>query len=312
MVRSGVMIQPKVIFGIPFSDIAIGLRKRWIPFKVRMKIVAMLIYMAHGDISKLGINPPARRTHPTLSENLVMNIEYNRITVKPAITNIDGKTLTFADDTQEDFDVLVGATGYKVHLPFVSPELVPVAGNHVDLYKRIFVPRWPGLCFVGMLNPLATLNRIFEEQSKLLVAYIRGEVTLPAPGAMLADIDKKNERSRAIYTDAPRHEMEEPDFGYVEELHAVLRDGSTGAPQGGLPQRLSDQLRRFCWLAAWADAHHWSLRGKPHHRRVAPELEPTSLGASDGGPRTRLVIERIEVLCRRFSVSTRSRASSNE
>jgi dimethylaniline monooxygenase (N-oxide forming) len=222
--RSGVVIQPKVVFGVAWSDIAIGLRKRWIPTWLRNRIMRGLIFMVYGDIERLGISKPNGKTHPTLSESIISHIEYNRVGVKPGITEINGQKLTFADGTTEEFDVLIGATGYRVYVPFVGQDIVPIQGNHVDLYKRIFVPDWAGLYFVGMLNPLSTLNRIFEEQSDLLVRCIRGEVDMPSAETMWADIHAKNARSAAIYTDSPRHEMEEPDFNYVAELHA-LRDG---------------------------------------------------------------------------------------
>jgi cation diffusion facilitator CzcD-associated flavoprotein CzcO len=238
VVRSGVIIQPKVLFGVPFSDIAIGLRKWWIPAGLRAKIMSWLVFTAHGDLRKLGIPSPEKRTHPTLSESIVMDIEYNRVSVKPDITEIHGQKLTFADGTTEEFDVLVGATGYKVHLPFLSDDVVPVTGNHVDLYKRIFVPDWPGLCFIGMLNPVGTLNRIFEEQSQVVAGYLRGQLALPATEEMAADIAEKNRRSAAVYTDAPRHEMEEPDFRYVDELHQLARAGAAragGRAEAGQP-----------------------------------------------------------------------------
>jgi dimethylaniline monooxygenase (N-oxide forming) len=266
--RSGAIIQPKVIFGIPFSDIAIGLRRRWIPARLRAKMVELLIYTAHGDTRKLGIQRPDRATHPTLSENLVMNIEYNRITVKPGITDIDGKTITFADGTKEEFDVLVGATGYKVHLPFIGPDVLPVKGNHVDLYKRIFAPTWPGLCFVGMLNPRGTLNRIFEEQSALLIRYLRGEVTLPSRAEMETDIAEKNRLSWAMYTAAPRHEMEEPDMGYVEELHRLVRDGELRARyNGNLPPWLQSPWGRALFGRAsrpWTRLPMGGQQSDPH------------------------------------------------
>jgi dimethylaniline monooxygenase (N-oxide forming) len=229
VVRSGVIIQPKVLFGKPFSDIAIGLRKWWIPARLRARIMSWLVFTAHGDLRKIGIPTPSKRTHPTLSESIVMDIEYNRVTVKPDIKEIHGQKLTFEDGTTEEFDVLIGATGYKVDLPFLSPDVLPVTGNHVDLYKRIFVPGWPGLCFIGMLNPVGTLSRIFEEQSKVVASYIRGDLALPARQEMEADIAEKNQRSAAIYTDAPRHEMEEPDFHYVDELHRFARAGTARA-----------------------------------------------------------------------------------
>lgn len=251
VIRSGVVIQPKVLFGIAFSDIAISLRRRWIPAWLRNRLIKAVVYTAHGNLNRLGIPAPRARTHPTLSESIVADIEYNRVAVKPAITAIDGTKVTFADGTTEEFDVLFGATGYLVSLPFVPNDVVPVEGNHVDLYKRIFSPDWPGLFFVGMLNPLGTLNRIFEEQSRLIALHLAGRVALPSSAVMRADIRAKNERSAAIYTDSPRHEMEEPDFGYVEELHAL----STGRPTGRRARRGAPSLAEaFDELAAGARA----------------------------------------------------------
>ncbi|GAA1867085.1 NAD(P)-binding domain-containing protein [Pseudonocardia ailaonensis] len=236
--RSGVVIQPKVVFGVPFPDIAIGLRARpWIPAWIRNRILRTLVSLAHGNQRRLGFLPPTARTHPTSSEAIVAHIEFNRVAVKPGITAVDGKTLTFADGSQEDFDVLVGATGYRVHLPFLSPEVLPVEGNHVDLYKRIFVPGRPGLYFIGMLNPLTSLNAIFERQAHLVARCVAGEVTLPDEGAMRADIARKKALSAAIFTDSPRHELEEPDTGYVEELRDLVKRGSRSAP-GSLATRL--------------------------------------------------------------------------
>lgn len=177
-----------------------------------------------------------------------MDIEYNRVFVKPDIAEINGQRISFADGTTEEFDVLVGATGYKVYLPFVSPDIVPVTGNHVDLYKRIFVPRWPGLYFIGMLNPVGTLSHIFEEQSRLVARYISGELTLPSRAVMESDIAEKNRRSAAVYTSAPRHEMEEPDFRYVDELHELERAAPARARRGAsgpvvVDERLSGHAR---------------------------------------------------------------------
>lgn len=242
--RSGAIIQPKVVFGIAWSDIAISLRKRWIPNFVRNRIMSALIFMVHGDLRRLGIARPTGKTHPTLAESIIADIEYNRVAVKPGIEKIEGKKLTFADGTSEEFDVLVGATGYKVYLPFVDESIVPINGNHVDLFKRIFVPDWGGLYFVGMLNPLSTLNRIFEEQAELLVEVVAGKVPLPSSREMWADIDAKNQLSAKIYTDSPRHEMEEPDFLYVEELHS-LRRGELGRidRQGGVVNKVRELVK---------------------------------------------------------------------
>jgi dimethylaniline monooxygenase (N-oxide forming) len=231
--RSGAIIQPKVLFGTPFTDIGLALRKWWIPYKVRARLLSWVVYTAHGDLSRFGIAKPTAKTHPTLSEAVVSHMEYNRITAKPGIKAIAGKRITFADGTAEEFDVLFGATGYDVHLPFLAPEIVPVDGNRVNLYRRIFVPDWPGLCFVGMLNPISTLNRIFEGQSKMLVQYISGEIALPAAEEMREEIREKNAANDRTYVSSARHEMEEPDIGYLESLEQLVADGTVRRHHGG-------------------------------------------------------------------------------
>jgi dimethylaniline monooxygenase (N-oxide forming) len=122
-----------------------------------------------------------------------------------------------------------------VHLPFIDPEIVPIMGNHVDLYKRIFVPGWPGLCFVRMLNPTTTLNRVFEEQSKVLVHYLRGELDLPSKQQQLDDIAHKNKVIGSVFETSPRHELEELDWGYFDELRRVVEDGHLRRSYGRVP-----------------------------------------------------------------------------
>jgi dimethylaniline monooxygenase (N-oxide forming) len=261
--RSGVVIQPKVVFGVPFSDIAIWMReRRWLPNRIRTRLLSTLIFLAHGDQRRLGLRKPKARHHPTSSESIVSHIEFNRVAVKPGITKVSGNSLTFADGSEEDFDVLVAATGYKVTLPFLSNDVVPIKGNHVDLYKRIFPPRWPGLYFVGMLNPLTALNAIFEEQAKVIAQHLGGSLRLPSIGEMTADIERKRALAASLYTESPRHELEEPDAGYVSELRHLVASsgGSTRGMTSGWPF-----LKSLQWLA-------WGVR-----RRSAEHDTPSGV-----------------------------------
>ena len=233
--RSGIVIIPRVIAGIPFADIAVALRRKWIPEWLRARVVRAIIFTAHGDLTRLGFQRPHKKVHPTFSESIIMNIQFNRITVKPDIVAINGsRRHIFADGTREPFDVLIGATGYKVHLPFLAPDVLPIQSNHVDLYKRIFVPGWPGLTFVGMINPLVDArNRIFHEQSRAIAQYYRGDVTLPGARAMQEDVERKNRRTATAFTSSPRHELEEPDFNYVDELRVSPSRGKDSSATSG-------------------------------------------------------------------------------
>lgn len=249
--RSGVRIQPKVVFGVPYPDLSIGLRKPWVPAAVRSRALKAATYLAHGDQERLGFGAPSALVHPTSSESIVADIEFNRITVKPGITAIEGKTLTFEDGTQKDFDVLVAATGYRVHLPFLDPKVIPIVGNRVDLYRRIFAVDRPGLYFVGMMNPLLAYCQVFEAQSKTIVQAVDGNLPLPSRAEMLADIERLRKIRHELYSESPRHDLEDPDVLYPYTLAAFRRERAIRARHGGsLPVWLQSSVAQKAYVAA--------------------------------------------------------------
>jgi cation diffusion facilitator CzcD-associated flavoprotein CzcO len=224
--RSGVMIAPKLIFGRPFTDVTMKLYRRWMPDRLRRRLIALLVYLVHGRMTDLGFRPLTRRAHPTTSAVLIQHIAYRRVTVKQGIERIEGKRIFFADGTSEEFDVLIAATGYLIDLPFIPPSVVPVENNAVDLYKRICAPGWPGLYFVGLLNSTANaLNQIFEYQSRWICALERGDAILPSVDEMRADIEAKKQYIRRHFNESPRHTIEEESFYYLIDLDKRTKKG---------------------------------------------------------------------------------------
>lgn len=218
--RSGVMIAPKLIFGHPFTDVTLNLYKRWIPDWLRRRLITALVHLVHGRMTELGFKPLTKRTHPTSSAVVVQHIAYRRIVVKQGIQRIDGNRITFSDGTSDEFDVLIGATGYLIDLPFIQPSMVPVKDNSVDLYKRICPPGWNGLYFIGMLNSTSNaLNEIFEYQSRWVCAIENGHVRLPQIDEMRADIEIKKRLIKKYFNDSPRHTIEEETFYYLRDLN---------------------------------------------------------------------------------------------
>ncbi|MGE0153510.1 MAG: flavin-containing monooxygenase [Reyranellaceae bacterium] len=229
--RSGVMIAPKLIFGRPFTDLTMKLYRRWIPDWLRRKLISFLVYLVHGRMTDLGFRPLTRRAHPTTSAVLIQHIAYRRVTVKQGIQRIDGKRIHFSDGTDEEFDVMIAATGYLIDLPFIPPSIVPVEDNAVDLYKRVCAPGWNGLYFVGLLNSTAnSLNQIFEYQSRWICALEKGEATLPPVEEMRADIVAKKEYIKRYFNESPRHTIEEESFFYLIDLDRRTPKGRRSKP----------------------------------------------------------------------------------
>src|SRR5690606_18277557 len=120
---------PKLIFGVPFTDITMKLFRWWIPRWVRDRIIAFLVTLVHGRMTQFGFRPVTKKDHTTSSAVVMSHIAYQRIVVKNEISAIDGQRITFSDGTTETFDVLIGATGYITDLPFIPPNVLTVENN---------------------------------------------------------------------------------------------------------------------------------------------------------------------------------------
>ena len=235
--RTGVVIAPKLVFGIPLTDISEMLNRPWVPAKLRQRILTTLIRMVHGNMKDYGFKPVTKPVHPTSSGSVINDIAYNRISVKQGIDRVDGTTIHFVDGTQETFDVLIGATGYIIDLPFISSDIVPVTEGAVDLYKRIVSPEWPGLYFIGFIQPNTGLLRAFETQCRWLVEYVSGRSSLPTPKEMWADIAAKNAWVERTFHESPRHRLEEEFTLYAAELRRDAQQGKQ-RPKIQLPSML--------------------------------------------------------------------------
>jgi dimethylaniline monooxygenase (N-oxide forming) len=216
--RSGVMIQPKMIFGIPFTDITLKLFKPWIPPKVRKTILAFLVRLVHGRMEQYGFRPVTERVHTTSNAVFMHHVAYNRVRIKHEIQRIEGKRIFFSDGTSEEFDVIIGATGYTFDLPFIASDIVEVKANKMNLYKRIVPPAHRGLYFLGFIQPTTALNLSFEHQARWIVALEEGKITLPDADSMREAIADKAAWVKKTFKDTPRHQIEEDHPEYFAEL----------------------------------------------------------------------------------------------
>lgn len=216
--RSGVMIGPKIIFGIPFTDLTMKLYRPWIPDRLRRALIRWLVHVVHGPMTSLGFKALDRRAHPTTSAVVTSHIAYRRILVKLGIDRIEGQRIIFADGSSDEFDVLIAATGYLIDLPFLPQEVLAVNDNSVDLYRRIVPPGWAGLYFAGFFNTTTALNYVFEHQARWVCKIETGRRRLPPVRTMLKAVDEKKAWIARFYKDSVRHTIEEEHMYYVNEL----------------------------------------------------------------------------------------------
>ena len=221
--RSGVVILPKLMFGRAFTDITAQIQRPWIPRRLRQKLVRLLVWLVHGDMTRLGFRPATELSHVTSNATVVTDIAYRRIEVKQGITAVEGTTLRFADGSAESFDVLIAATGYAIDLDFIPGDILQVQDNELDLYMRIVPPGATNLFFNGFFNTDTALNMVFEHQARWVREFLLGNAVLPEPAEMRQAIAERRAWYASQYKHTARHTIEEEHVRYLTDLRRTLK-----------------------------------------------------------------------------------------
>jgi dimethylaniline monooxygenase (N-oxide forming) len=219
--RRGAYVLPKYLKGKPTNDLA----GKWItrlPLSAQRWLTASAIKVAIGEMTDYGLPKPDHKifeAHPTLSAELLSRLGHGAITVKPNIDRFSGgRRVRFADGSEEEIDLVVYCTGYKITFPFFDPQLVSAPENRLSLYRRVASIEHPGLFFIGFIQPLGAIMPIAEAQSEWIADLLAGRGTLPPPAAMREDVAKEERRMRKRYVASKRHTIQVDFHPYLREI----------------------------------------------------------------------------------------------
>ncbi|WP_310541458.1 NAD(P)-binding domain-containing protein [Phenylobacterium sp.] len=242
--RRGVWVLPKYMNGKPADKSAMP---TWMPRKLGLSMARKMIKKTLGNMEDYGLPKPDHEpleAHPSVSGEFLTRAGCGDIRFKPAIKALEGKRVRFADDTVEDVDAIVFATGYDMRFPFFDdPDLVPDADHRLPLFKRMMKPGVPNLFYMALAQPLPTLVNFAEQQSKLAAAYLAGRYMPPSAAQMARTIVKDEQTHLGQYYQAKRHTIQ-VDFGiYVDDLHREIERGARRAKAAGNPLPVPGRAR---------------------------------------------------------------------
>jgi cation diffusion facilitator CzcD-associated flavoprotein CzcO len=232
--RRGVWVMPKYMNGKPADKAAMP---AWMPRKLGLSLARKAIKKSLGNMEDYGLPKPDHEpleAHPSVSGEFLTRVGCGDVKFKPAIKALEGKQVRFTDDSVEDVDVIVFATGYDMRFPFFSdPELVPDADHRLPLFKRMMNPDIPNLFYMALAQPLPTLVNFAEQQAKLVAAYLAGKYLPPSPDEMRRVIAKDEETHLGQYYQAKRHTIQ-VDFNlYCADLTKEIAKGEKRAQAAG-------------------------------------------------------------------------------
>jgi hypothetical protein len=125
---------------------------------------------------------------PVISDELPALLARGEVGVRAEISRMDGRRVLFNDGSHGEFDLVVAATGYRLHYPFLRAELLNWQGTAPRLYLNVFPPHYQRLSVLGMLDGFGLGWRDREAQAELVARYLAAQVHQPA---LAADFERR-------------------------------------------------------------------------------------------------------------------------
>lgn len=183
-VRRGIWIFPKTFMGKPLS----AFQKIKLPVWVKKRIGKLMLKMAIGNPQEYGLPKPeidVFSRHPTIDTDTLIHIKNGRITVKGGIKEFAGKNVHFLDDSIEEVDLVVFATGFHVDFPFLPKALCRVEESTVKVYGYGMYEDYKGLYIVGWFQPRGGVGSLIGPYSDLLAEWIKVQDRIDVPIGMV-------------------------------------------------------------------------------------------------------------------------------
>jgi thioredoxin reductase len=219
--RRGAYVLPKYLNGKPIDETATPLISR-LPMPVQRFFSMRMLGVAAGDMTAYGLPKPDHKlfeAHPTVSSELLPRLGHGDIDVKPNIDRFSGdRTIRFVDGSEEEIDLVVYCTGYKMTFPFFDPEVFSAPDNRLPLFRRVASVERPGLYLIGFIQPLGPIMPLAEAQAEWVADLLDGRATLPGATEMRRQIATEEEKMRKRFVASKRHTVEVDFHPYLREI----------------------------------------------------------------------------------------------
>jgi hypothetical protein len=148
-----------------------------LPMWLKRKVDGMILKWFVGDPQKYGFPKPdyaLYESHPVVNSLILFHAGHGDLKVRPDIDHLDGKTVHFADGTQAEYDMILTATGYRLHYPFIEDTLLNWQGDAPHLFLNTMHPDRDDLFVLGMVEASGLGWQGRHEQAEMVARYIKG------------------------------------------------------------------------------------------------------------------------------------------
>ncbi len=172
--RRGYHFVPKYVFGKPADTVGGAIR---LPMWLKRRVDGTILRWFVGDPRKYGFPKPDHalyESHPIVNSLILFHAGHGDVGVRPDVGRFDGRTVHFKDGTSGDYDIVVAATGYKLHYPFIDRALLNWQGDAPHLFLNCMHPERDDLFVMGMVEASGLGWQGRHEQAEMVARYLSG------------------------------------------------------------------------------------------------------------------------------------------
>ncbi len=196
VVRRGYYFLPKFVMGKAIDTIGGKIK---LPNKLKQFIDGLIVKILVGKPSDYGLPNPEYKmyeSHPVVNSLVLHHIGHGDIGVKPGIKTSLMNSITFEDQSQAEYDLILEATGYELDYNFISPSLLNWTGSAPQLYLNVFHPERNDVFLMGMVEAAGLGWQGRDDQAHLVALYIKRLLEGDKKAAQFNQIKRKQSKNR--------------------------------------------------------------------------------------------------------------------
>jgi uncharacterized NAD(P)/FAD-binding protein YdhS len=221
--REGTYFIPRNMLGRPLDTVYVFWRSK-IPRPLLQSALKLWLRLAIGRWEDYGLQAPTDAPlvkHPTVNSSVLGALRHGRLVARRGIDRYDGRTVRFTDGTQEEFDAIIMATGFRASFPFLSEQVADWDMTKTPpLYLKMMHPTIPSLFFIGLFQPIGCIWRLADYQARIAALQISGR--LQRPSDIGARIRHEVAHPHGRFDPSPRHAIEVDYHVFRRELLGEL------------------------------------------------------------------------------------------
>ncbi|AWL12181.1 Flavin-containing monooxygenase [Saliniradius amylolyticus] len=173
VVRRGYYFLPKFVAGKPTDTLGGKLR---LPNRVKQWVDGTLVRLISGKPSDFGLPDPDYKmyeSHPVVNSLFLHHIGHGDIQPRPGIERLTATGAEFKDGSNGQYDLILEATGYKLHYPFIDADHLNWQGDAPALYLNAFTPKHDNLFVMGMVEAAGLGWQGRDDQAQVVARFIQ-------------------------------------------------------------------------------------------------------------------------------------------